>query len=248
MFKLFFLLVTVVFLLSCNNSNSNKQTSGKAAKSLLDTTTMFGKAATDVSVQTKTFLEVDSSGILMFPLSFGEANSESSVFYSKSGSAKIWNIVFYNSNTAQYHLLGNKKMIFHNLEAAYNADTTVKLAFQKDYIFYEVIADDFNNDGKLTEEDPRYLFLSDKAGLGFKQVSPAGTNLINWKYIGATRKIVMSVLKDTDKNKKFDDLDAVFSYVLEPRVDSAANPTFSNDFSTMLKTNFLDNWGKKKTK
>src|SRR5258705_294707 len=74
---------------------------------------------------------------------------------------------------------------------------------------------DFNKDGKLNSDDPNYLFISDKAGRHFKQISPENMNLNSWETIKETNKILMMATKDTNGDKKFDDKDETIPLVYD---------------------------------
>jgi hypothetical protein len=44
---------------------------------------------------------------------------------------------------------------------------------------------------------------------------PPGYDLLSWDYIKASNKFILTVKKDTDRNKKFDDEDEVASFQVD---------------------------------
>ena len=71
-------------------------------------------------------------------------------------------------------------MLISSFDIKYSSGDNVDIAFSKRNIFYKVSVDDYNQDKKLTSDDPEYLFVSDKEGNNFRQISPTGYNLKSW--------------------------------------------------------------------
>ncbi len=65
----------------------------------------------------------------------------------------------------------------------------------KYYIFYNMITEDLNQDKKLNYSNPTYLFITDKEGKNLKQISPSNLNVVDWKLIPKTNKIISSMLE-----------------------------------------------------
>ena len=100
----------------------------------------------------------------------------------------------------------------------------------------------FRSDKKLTDEDPKYLFTSDKEGNNFRQISPSNYDLQNWQFIKSVNKVLMTVKKDSDKNNKFDEKDEVTTFEVE--IDKGTEPKeiFSSDFKNKLKILYDREW------
>lgn len=241
---------SIFLFYSCGN-NTQEPEQGSVTESIpADSTTIVNDPKNNVNVQTNIISEVDSSGIIMFPLSMGETTRNGGNYpYKEIPYNNYWNIIFYNSYTSAYHLLADKKMLIKSININHSTNeylesgyTIRSISFTTKYIFYTGIIDDFNSDRKLTSEDPDYLFVSDKAGYNFRQISPAGTHLKSWKIIKSANKIIMSVIKDTDKNKKFGEKDEVSSYQIDLDGEDQASEILSSEFKKELKILFDRDW------
>jgi hypothetical protein len=239
--KYFLHLLILLFFASCKQNSKPQQQA--QAKPTVDSLAILNDPKNNLNIQTNTFTEIDSSGILMFPLSMRETEQESegSFSYKKVPGSGYWNIIFYNAKTTEYHLLTDKKMIIANYEHKYGNDGQVNIAQKTDYIFYTIRTDDFNKDQKLTYQDPQYLFISDKLGKNFRQISPANYDLNNWKFIKNANKIVLTARKDSDENNKFDDADEVMAF--EIALDQTTpQAIFPDNFKNKLKILFDRDW------
>lgn len=234
---LYLLILTLHF--SCKQDN--KQEHAEKKLNSLDSLAIVNNPKSNLNIQTNSFFEIDSSGVLMFPLAITETEKETgTVFYKDMPNNGYWNIIFYNSKTKEYHLLSERKMVILNYN--YRKEEDDKITQTSNYIFYGVYPDDFNNDKKLTIQDPQYLFVSDKFGNNFRQLSPIGYNLNNWKFIKSLNKLILTARKDSDKNNKFDDNDEITTFEIELDKENSAKEIFSNDFKNKLKILFNKDW------
>lgn len=234
--------ITILSFLACTqNSNSGlQQGAGNAAR---DSVTVVNDPTNNLNIQTKSFSEIDSSGVLMFPLSMGESEGDGgSLAYKKMPGNNYWNIIFLNSNTNEYHLLSDKKMLISDYNATPSSGRTVDIRVGQQYIFYLVITDDFNKDNMLTDADPTYLYFSDKEGNNFRQVSPTGYDIQHWQYLKSANKVMMTVKNDSDKNGTFDDKDEVTSFETGIENQTAAREVFSPSFKNKLKVLYDRDW------
>lgn len=206
----------------------------------------------DLNIQTNNSIEIDSTGILAFPLSIGETIERSSIesSFKSEKESSFWNIIFYNTNTGEKHILGNQKMLISNYETNYNYDSSNKAVNQmntssKNFIFYNIITDDYDGNKKLNFEDPTYLFLTDKEGKNLKQISPKNLNVINWKIIPKTKKIIFNAQIDSNKNKKFDEADEVITLEYDLETQKSPINIFDKNFKNSLIENFKNNWNTK---
>jgi hypothetical protein len=197
---------------------------------------------------------IDSSDYVIYPLSNKTSNDDDSfITKSSGGSISYWNIVFYNSATKKYHLLDEKrKMIitsFGGQKLSIGSDADA-LSGGSDgagnLIFYSVIVSDFNNDGKLNYDDPEYLFISDKAGNNFRQISPDNMNVVSWQVNKKTGKVFIQAITDVDNNKKFNSEDRTVPYVYDMKVGGMAEPVFSDGFNAGVDRLFEKEWPHKK--
>lgn len=91
---------------------------------------------------------------------------------------------------------------------SYSSDNnyqTLGVTQTKGYILYSVVSSDFNKDGKLDYYDPKYLFISDKQGNNFKQISPDNKNVLNWQLVEKTGIILFNTVTDKNNDKAFDE-------------------------------------------
>lgn len=199
----------------------------------------------NLNVQTTNFSEIDSSGVLMFPLRMGESKRESeSSSYKEISQSEFWNIMFYNSITNNYYLLTKDKILIENFNDDYYNDAETISTNKTNYIFYTARSLDYNKDKLLNYQDPLYLYVSNKKGENFRQLSPNNFNLENWRYIKSTNKIVFSASKDSNKNNIFDDKDEVIAFEVNVDSKELAKEIFSNETKNELKKLYDRDWKK----
>ncbi|MCD0456157.1 hypothetical protein LPB85_11985 [Chryseobacterium sp. LC2016-27] len=199
----------------------------------------------NLNVQTTNFSEIDSSGVLMFPLRVGESKRESeSSSYKEIPQSEFWNIMFYNSITNNYYLLTKDKILIENFNDDYYNDAETISTNKTNYIFYTARSLDYNKDKLLNYQDPLYLYVSNKKGENFRQLSPNNFNLENWRYIKSTNKIVFSASKDSNKNNIFDDKDEVIAFEVNVDSKELAKEIFSNETKNELKKLYDRDWKK----
>ncbi len=243
MLRFIIFLSTVITLISCGQNKQEPQTEQSADNIIVDSVAVLNDPKNNLNIQTNSFSEIDSSGILMFPLSMGESERDGgSLSYKSMPSYSYWNIIFLNSKTNEYYLLSDRKMLIRSYDFKYSSNDNVDIAQTSNHIFYSITSYDYNKDRKLTDDDPTYLFVSDKEGKGFRQISPNNYDLRNWQFIKSVNKVLLTVKKDSDKNNKFDDKDEVTTFEVE--IDKGTEPkeVFSTDFKNKLKILYDRDW------
>jgi len=240
----FIIFLSAVFtLISCGQNKQEVQTPQNPDNPVMDSVALVNDPKNNLNIQTNSFSEIDSSGILMFPLSMGESERDGgSLSYKEMPSNSYWNIIFLNSKTNEYHLLSDRKMLIRNYDFKYSSNNNVDIAQTSRQIFYLITSDDLNKDKKLTDEDPKYLFVSDKEGKNFIQISPSNYDLQNWQFIKSVNKVLMTVKKDSDKNNKFDEKDEVTTFEIEMDKGTEPKEIFSSDFKNKLKILYDRDW------
>ena len=202
---------------------------------------------------------IDSSVYVMYPLIL-ENNAETERgSYSKGGPTTYWNIVFYNTENDEYHLLDDKlKMVIYSYNpgnsdgASSSSSSNFNEYLDNGYnqvnklLYYSIITTDFNHDGKLNSEDPSYLFISDKAGRHFKQISPDNFSVQSWQTIKSTNKILIQVISDSNNDKKFNEEDLKIPMVYDLNTNVTSKEIFNDDFKLQLKKLLDDQWTIKK--
>jgi hypothetical protein len=160
----------------------------------------------------------------------------------KSVGASCWNLIFYNTKTRDYNLLDSvKKMLIYD----YELNDTSEGKVTRNIARYEIKFDD-NKDGKFTNSDSKRLFVSDRLGKSFHQVSPEGLNVINYQFAPKENFILIFGTKDTNNDGVFDEKDKESIYRLDMSQSAVnteiAQPVFSNSFEKMLQKRVETDW------
>ncbi len=153
-----------------------------------------------------------------------------------------WNILFHNTKSNTTHLLSEKKILIQSFHPENGRFANQETNQFNQYIYYEAISHDYNRDKKLSNSDPVYLFISDKLGGEFRQISPSNGSVINWKFVHSSKKIIMTVKKDSDKNFVFDEGDETAAYEYNPGNESGAVEIFSTELKNKLKSLYNRDW------
>jgi hypothetical protein len=244
MIKHFLYTLTFTLLISCSQNN-NQQQEQQGNPTSDDSIAIINDPQNNLNIQTNSFSEIDSSGVLVFPLSMGESERNGgSLSYKEMPSNSYWNIIFFNSNTSEYHLLSERKMLIssYNYKYSSNDNDYIDIAQTRKLIFYTVTSEDYNKDKMLTNEDPEYLFVTDKEGNNFRQISPANYDLNNWQFIKSSSKVIMTVKKDSDKNNKFDYKDEISTFEIDLEKGTEAKEIFTPEFKNKMKLLFDRDW------
>ena len=232
--QILILSLILVLFAGCTNSN---QTVG--ANSLSEALPHISDI---LNIQTSHFSEIDSSGILMFPLDVGENKFNGEFRYKEMPQNGYWNILFHNTNTHEQHLLTENKILILDYSFKYGREEGVKIGKEIDYIFYTARIKDFNNDKIFDEKDPLYLFVSDKFGKNFSQISPDNYNLMQWEWVESNNQIIMTAAMDSNKNNQFDEKDEMTAFTTS--LDTNENPKeiFDDKLKTKLKELYARDW------
>jgi len=101
--------------------------------------------------------------------------------------SQTWNLLFYNLQSQQYHLLDESKE-FEIL--AYDVDTDSTKA-----IFYTIRDDKANNDSILDDRDLSVLYTSDRQGKNFRPISPIDARLEFYYKNPKTNEMLLNTTK-----------------------------------------------------
>ncbi|MBG1244806.1 hypothetical protein [Nostoc sp. NZL] len=146
----------------------------------------------------------EQSDYLMIPVSLAEQNEDKGIDLKLSRSYErnnqLYNIIFYQKQDGEAHLLLNKKAIITSFDllevkAANKPITRVWL--------YRIVDQDTNTDKKLSSEDATIGYLSDLSGKNLQQITPNNTRIISWVVVPSQNAIFLKIIKDSDNNKKF---------------------------------------------
>jgi hypothetical protein len=201
---------------------------------------------------------IDSSDYVMYPLSLSEIVTEEKDEYGSSYSERAttyWNILFYNPRSNQSHLLTSEKLVIssyagQNLGNSSDSDGSRK-AYLRTYaadklLYFSATTTDFNHDGQLTDTDPTYLFISDKSGENFRQVSPDSLHVTGWEIQRNTGKILLQTTQDSNHDRKFGEGDESVPYVYDIATKQPAYRAFSPALMDKLRTQFQRQWPKQR--
>lgn len=165
-----------------------------------------------------------------------------SSYYKDMPDNGYWNILFLNTHTNEQHLLTEDKMII--LDYNYKSKNETGITMDNNHIFYTIRSTDYNNDSLINEKDPVYLFVSDKMGKNFRQLSPDGYSIYNWEYMNSSKKIILSVHKDSNKNNYFDNKDEVNTFEILLDQDETPKEVFDTAIKDKMKQLYNNYWKK----
>ncbi len=248
--KILIVLILTLVIISCIN-NTDKTTNNKPL-----TETQLKEKLSKLKLDFNEPVLINSSVYVMYPLILKKSDEEEESSFSSSRykPTVYWNIIFYNTETGEYHLLDDtlKMAIYsYNSRTEYTSSLSSKDFYYDGYnqvnrlIYFSIRTKDFNNDGKLNSNDPNYLFITDKAGGHFKQISPNNMNVESWKIIENTNKILLLVTKDTNGDKYFNYKDETFPLLYDMKKNTTSSEIFDNDFKTELKKQLDKQWSRK---
>ena len=96
--------------------------------------------------------------------------------------------------------------------------------------------------------DPSYLFISDAEGNNFRQISPDNEEVVNWKPIEKSGKLLFNTLMDKNNDKVFNGKDITASYTYDLKTGSKAEEVFKPQFNKAVNQLYEAQWPKAKKK
>jgi hypothetical protein len=150
---------------------------------------------------------VDSSSTLIIPLRYKTDLFASS----KIGNDYYANILFYNFVTDSSKRLFKEDMFIKEFRNDYYSYSRYEKIGKQDnitnnWIFYFVKVD-YNKNGRIDNDDPSILFVSDKHGNGLKPITPANENVISLSTYEKQGFALLKIQVDSDLDKDFDSND-----------------------------------------
>lgn len=193
---------------------------------------------------------IDSSHIVIYPLILQKESYGSNYGSSSSGGqrASYWNLIFYNTETQLQNLLTtDRKILIYSIDFGSSSSSSDNLwtngiNIYKDNIIYTAVAKDYNANNQLDENDPTYLFVSNRDGTNFRQISPDNYNISSWEVVKGTTKIIMQGQKDDNGDKVFSEGDATVPLVIDVNDERPAVETFKQNFIDSLKQKLVSIW------
>lgn len=166
---------------------------------------------------------LDSSDRVLLPIStklIERRTTYSSDGYFSDDFPRYWNVLFFDLNTGETQLLTEEKIRISRIFTSNDQELSGASKIMEDLILYEMGDVDLNKDGKLTSEDPKFLFSSNKQGERLTRVSPIDEDLQYFEVIPASDQILIRTLRDLNQDLEFDRKDQTVWYKAE-RIDQA---------------------------
>lgn len=98
-----------------------------------------------------------------------------------------------------------------------------------DYIFYQVIEEDYNNDKELNSQDGLRPYISQIDGSGFKPILPLYERVISEEYVEQTKKMLYKTYIDKDTSNTLTAADDMFLRVVDMKNPDIGVMLLSND-------------------
>lgn len=210
--------ITILIFTSCVTENKPKivhnENSGNKISELKKDSTYIEIA--DLPIQ------IDSTNFLIHPIGdYKIEDKQGKIIYKSAGyGSKNFSISSYSG----YRISGNLSNVkFQHIDAenlSSLTDDVIKIKSfsflrkvfyntKKQFLLYEVIDKDTNQDGKLDFNDINTLYVSNINGMDFTKLSDINKELIDWKIIESKNRLYFRTLEDSNKDGKFDKKDIV---------------------------------------
>lgn len=188
----------------------------------------------------------DSSAYILFPLgAYGEGKSKRSIIDLESSISTYdqptgghWNMLFFHIPTQQTHLLSEHKILI----ADYKPSLLEAGPLFKESILYLIHDTDFNSDGKLDRKDPRYLYLSDRAGKSFRRISPEKEYVTKYQILPGSDQMLIQARKDTNGDLVFGGEDELVWYFFDVNKNISLQPILDSIGRKSMEEKFFKQW------
>ncbi len=156
----------------------------------------------------------DSLSTIMIPVKIDMTILNSS----KLGYGEYYaNIVFYDfKKDSSKRLFNNDTFIkgFDDDNNYYNHNKKDKLDnISSKWIFYFVKSYDYSKNGKIDNDDPYILYVSDKNGNGLKSITPTNENAVSINIYDKQGFALIKMQRDLDKDNDFESNDKDYYYI-----------------------------------
>ncbi len=190
------------FSLSCSSNPNKKETKVADANA---------SQASDPHIIYGNLIINDKSDYLMIPVDVATGNEEgnflfgSSRYSGKNGKVKPYNIIFYSKKDGKSHILLNKKALINDFKLLEYKQESGKPP--KRFWFYKIIEKDTNGNKQLDSQDATVGYISDLSGKNLKQITPSGTQIMNWNVIQSIGAMFIKIIRDSDNDNRFTEKD-----------------------------------------
>ncbi len=156
----------------------------------------------------------DSLSTIMIPVTYDNSilNSSKISYYDNYA-----NIIFYNFKNDSYKKLFNEDTFIKEFVNRYDyydnsRNNKVDYICQK-WILYLVKNKDYNKNGKIDNNDPYILYVSDRYGNGLKSITPENENAVSLKILDKQGFALIKMQRDLDKDTDFESDDKDYYYI-----------------------------------
>lgn len=191
--------------------------------------------------------KIPDSDFYIYPVSTS-VEDRGARYYSKGGyENKTWNIVFFNIKTKEKHLLFDSiTPIIRDYPNESDFEYLDEFAIQKiqkqkrksGKLFFELILEDSNENGKIDEEDANGLFISELDGSNLTRLSPKELDLTSWKFLDQNKTIIELIcIENIDDDKRYTSGDK--EQILIASLDTSHFELFDHNYREKLKEQYI---------
>lgn len=129
------------------------------------------------------------------------------------------NVLFYDFKADTYKKLFEKDTYIQGFIRGQNAYNRFERDHAKlenassNWIFYFVKPVDYNNNGRIDNDDPSILYVSDRSGNKLKALTTDSENAVSIDVFNKQGFALLKMQRDSDNNRKFESKDKDFYYV-----------------------------------
>ncbi len=158
---------------------------------------------------------IDSTTTVMIPIRYNADLLTSSKI-------ALWNnfyanIIFYNFLNDSTHKLFEEDTFIQGFRSNssyyyYNMNQAEK-NISSDWIFYFVKTSDYNKSGRIDNDDPSIVYVSDKFGKNLKQITPSNENAVSIQIYNKQGFAILKMQIDSNGDSDFDSKDKDFYFI-----------------------------------
>jgi hypothetical protein len=165
-------------------------------------------------------IQIDSSDFYLIPKIVDKSNAnEYSQDLRDYRDLIITDVIIYNSKTFTTKSLFSKQRSFiYPINGSFESEMTTiypplsgftnsfkSSLILRDKLIFIAITSDFNKDGLLSEEDALSIYISEKNGENFRQITPPNLNLTGLTFSKDLKTLFITLQNDSDNDKSFKD-------------------------------------------
>lgn len=185
---------------------------------------------------------LDSTSYALLPITTerprGSSSRLSKGSYEADSYPQYWNFIFHNITTNETKLLTKKKKrISYFIANIKNAGTLLSKS-----ILYKISDTDYNNDNRLTYDDPEQLFISGTNGTNLRRLSPINEHLQEFNIVPNSDKIIIKTLRDVNQDFEFDRKDEIVWYKIDLSKDNELTEILNTKQRKEIENLYFQQW------